>query len=300
MRANFVWSGVATGMRRNLAMTIALILNTTIALGAIGAALLARTEISRFRSTYENKINVSVYLCATEFQPPCKAKTSDAQIAAIKAAIDSDPTVRGESFISEDEAYIRGKQQQPNVAKFLKPGVLPASFEVKLRDLQKDFPAFEAKFAAMPGVGQVSNLLDTFSTVLNIINDVRIIILVIAVIVLVASALVMATTIQVAATQRRTETSIMRLVGASRWMTELPFMLEAVIDTVIGGIIGVVLIGVGKVYVLDNIFSGPTRHGVIPDLSMDDVLKAGGAGLGIGILLAAVTAFTTLRFYVRL
>ena len=45
----------------------------------------------------------------------------------------------------------------------------------------------------------------------------------------------MAITIQVAAQQRTRETSIMRLVGASRWMTELPFMLEAMIAAVIGG-----------------------------------------------------------------
>ena len=34
----------------------------------------------------------------------------------------------------------------------------------------------------------------------------------------------------------------MRLVGASRWMTELPFMLEAVIATLVGGLIAIGLI----------------------------------------------------------
>ncbi len=66
MRANFVLSGVATGIRRNLTMTLALILNTAIALSFVGSALLANTEIGKFRSTYSNKINVSIYLCATQ------------------------------------------------------------------------------------------------------------------------------------------------------------------------------------------------------------------------------------------
>ena len=53
---------------------------------------------------------------------------------------------------------------------------------------------------------------------------------------LICAILLIAITIQVAAQQRRTETSIMRLVGASRWMTQLPFMLEAMIAAAIGGV----------------------------------------------------------------
>ena len=117
---------------------------------------------------------------------------------------------------------------------------------------------------------------------------------------LIASILLIANTIQVAAAQRRNETSIMRLVGASRWMTELPFMLEAVIAAAIGGLVAVVGIWVGKHYVLDSVFSGPTQRGVIPNLGINDVLVAGGTGLIVGVVLSALTAFATLRFYVRL
>src|ERR1700744_1267381 len=63
MRANFVLSGVAAGIRRTATMTVALVLNTAIALSFVGAAILANTEISRFRTTYEDKLNVQVYLC---------------------------------------------------------------------------------------------------------------------------------------------------------------------------------------------------------------------------------------------
>ena len=106
--------------------------------------------------------------------------------------------------------------------------------------------------------------------------------------------------IQVAAAQRKNETSIMRLVGASRWMTELPFMLEAVIASTIGGVVAIALIAAGKYYVLDSVFAGPTKRGVIPNLSANDVVIAGGAGLIIGIVLSAVTAVITLRFRVKL
>lgn len=300
MRANFVLSGVATGIRRNVTMTIALVLSTSIALAFVGAALLANTEISKFKKQYEDKINVSIYLCATQFQPPCAQKTTDAETAALRSALDADPQVKSERYISEVQAFQLDQQQQPDVAKFLKVGVLPASFTVKLKDVQKDYPSFADKYAKFAGVGQVKNQIDTINTLLNIINSARWFSIIVALIVLIASILLIANTIQVAAAQRKNETSIMRLVGASRWMTELPFMLEAVIATAFGGLVAVFGIWLGKHYVLDSVFSGPTKRGVIPNLTINDVLISGGTGLVVGVILSAVTAFATLRFYVRL
>jgi cell division transport system permease protein len=64
MRANFVVSGVASGLRRNVLMTVALVMVTAIALFGVGGAILSSTEIDKFKQKYEDKINVSVYLCA--------------------------------------------------------------------------------------------------------------------------------------------------------------------------------------------------------------------------------------------
>jgi cell division transport system permease protein len=302
MRANFVMSSVGTGMRRNLAMTVALVLCSSIALGFVGAALLASTEISKFKSKYENQINVSIYLCPSKSpQPPCTGKTTDAQIAAIKAKLDADPTVKSETFLNEDQAFQLAKDQQsPSVAKFLVPGTFPASFTVHLRDVQRDYPRLVGEYAKLPGVGQVANAIDTINTLLNIIDGMRLLAVGVAVTVLIASLILVAITIQVAAAQRRNETSIMRLVGASRWMTELPFMLEAIIATAIGGLIAILITWVGQHYVLHSIFRGPTSRGVIPNLHTNDVLVAGGIGLIVGVVLAALTAFATLRLRVKL
>lgn len=300
MRAKTVMSGVATGIRRNAAMTIALILSTAIALGFVGAALLARVEIGKFKTQYEDKINVSVYLCATQYQAPCTHKTTAAETQALQSKLAADPMVRSYNYISEQRAYELGKAQQPAVAKLLQPGVLPASFSVKLKDLRHDYDKFRAAYAAQPGVGQVQNQIATINTLLDIINSVQWFSIIIALIVLAAAILLMANTIQVAAQQRRNETEIMRLVGASRWMTELPFVLEAVIATVVGGLLAMVGLAVGERFILGNVFQGPTKNGVIPRLEANDVIIAGGTGLIVGIVLAAITAFATLRLYVRL
>src|SRR6476659_9707536 len=120
MRASFVLSGVAAGIRRNATMTIALILNTAIALGFVGAAILANTEITRFRSTYEDKLNVQVYLCTSlaydqqesarevlqkehkpAAAPTCakNEKTSKQQTDAIETLLKKDSRVASVSYI---------------------------------------------------------------------------------------------------------------------------------------------------------------------------------------------------------
>ena len=303
MRANFVISGVFAGIRRNATMTVALVLSTSIALAFVGAALLANTEITKFKKKYEGKINVSVYLCAELHtnDPNCQHKTTTQETAALQQQLQSDPLVRSVVYVSEQQAYDLGKQQLPGATgSFLKLGDLPASFTVKLNNVQRDYNLFAAKYSKATGVGRVNNQIDTINTLISIIDSARLFSIVIALIVLIASIMLIANTIQVAAAQRRNETSIMRLVGASRWMTELPFVLEAVIAAAIGGVIAIALIWGGKHYVLDSVFASQTHNGVIPNLDINNVLVAGGVGFTVGVVLSALTAFATLRLYVRL
>ena len=301
MRANFVLSGVATGVRRNLTMTIALVLSTSIALAAVGATYLLSTEISRFKDTYEGKLNVSVYLCAKVSSDPCTGQTTSAQTDALKDRLEHDPRVAEATYVSEAQNHQRFVKGQPaSVANLSSVGDLPASFTIKLRSVQHDYGSFFRDYQKAEGVSQVQNEVNTFQTLLKIIDGARLFAISIAIVVLVASILLIANTIQVAAAQRKNETSIMRLVGASRWMTELPFMLETVVATLVGGLIALGLITLGKHFVLNGIFRSPVENNVIPDLSANDILVAGGFGLIAGIVLAAITAFATLRLYVKL
>jgi cell division transport system permease protein len=327
VRANFVLSGVATGIRRNMTMTIALILSTAIALAFVGAAILADREIANFKHDYEGKLNVSLYLCpppvkglqpigncaAMLTQATSTAKANNTKVEdewralwtqekdALAAKLDKDPIVTSVSFVSEQEAVDRyRKTVPPLVAKTTQVGDLPASFTIKLQNIKTDYLKFVNEYKDEPGVSGTTNESSVLKTLLNVIDGVRLFSIMIAIVVLVASILLIANTIQVAAAQRKNETSIMRLVGASRWMTELPFMLETVVATFVGGIIALGLITLGKEFVLNNVFKVPVQNGVIPNLGTNDILVAGGLGIIAGIILSAITAFATLRLYVRL
>ena len=303
MRPSFVMSGVATGMRRNLSMTVALVLNTAIALSFAGGAILVSQFIGKFQSTYEGKLNVTIYLCGETITPgsTCKVKVTDAERTALQQRLESDTRIVSVRYVDEAEAFANGKQILPEAeASELALGVLPAQLVIKLKDNKKGYDAVAKDYGTAPGVDLVQNQSDSLKTLLTIFDKARIGAAVAALAIMVCALLLMANTLQVAANQRRNETGIMRLVGASRWMTQLPFMIEAVLAALVGGVLAIVLDYVGKVAILDNIFKQQVQNGVLPQLDLNDVLVAGGIGAIGGIVLAALTAYATLRLLVRL
>jgi cell division transport system permease protein len=301
MRANFVMSGVTEGLRRNLLMTVALILTTAVSLTFVAAAILTGVEINRFRSNYENKLNVSIYLCDSTKTAQCSQAVTDPQRDALQQSLSADSRVSSVSFVTYEQAYQNGlKTFDPAVAKFIQVGDIPSYFSIKLKDIKRDYPAISARYAKAAGVDSVQNEDESIKTILRLFSSAQIATIVAAAVILLSAIIMIAITIQVAAAQRRNETSIMRLVGASRWMTQLPFMIEAVIAAAIGGVIAVVIAWVGKHYILNVLLKTSVDNQVIPDLGTNDVLIAGGISLIAGIVLAGVTAYTTLRLYVRL
>jgi cell division transport system permease protein len=306
MRANFVMSGVTEGLRRNLLMTIALVLTTAVSLSFVAAAILTGVEISRFRTHYEDKLSVALYLCqdsSAKSSAPngCTTGVTPSQLSALRTKLSSDPRVKSYTFVSEEQAYKDGLATLPPAeAQYLQVGDLPSSFTIKLKDIKKDYPGVAQDYGKASGVYSIQNEDDSIKTILQLFNGALVAAIVSAAVILLCAIIMIAITIQVAAAQRRNETSIMRLVGASRLMTQLPFVIEAVIGAAVGGLLAIVVAWGGKYYLLNNLLKNSVRNQVIPDLGVNDILVAGGASLIAGIVLAALTAYATLRLYVRL
>jgi cell division transport system permease protein len=301
MRANFVMSGVGQGLRRNVLMSIALIMITFVSLYFLGGALLTQKEIDKFRSTYEDRLDVSIYLCGPTKDQNCKHPFTAQERSSLEGQLQSDPLIVSERFVSQNQIF----KNNPNYLGLGDLDILQASdfpnlISVKLKDIKRDYVTVAARYNRAAGVDRVQNQDASLKTILDIFDKSRIGALAFALLVLVAAILLMAITIQVAAAQRRNETNIMRLVGASRWMTQLPFVIEAVITALIGGVLIIPALWFSKTYVLNGIFGHSVSHGVLPDLSINDVLIASGESVLVGVALAIVTAYVTLRAYVRL
>jgi cell division transport system permease protein len=301
MRASFVMSGVATGLRRNLLMSIALVLTTAISLFFLGGSVLTSKEIDKFRTKYEGRLQVSIYLCGDTKTASCPHAVTDDERTALSDKLNTDPQIESVDFISKEAAFAANRDLLgADASKFLTPDDFPDQFAVKLKNLRQDYTAVSERYSSQPGVEQVQNEDESLKAILSIFDSARVGALAFAILILFCAVILMAITIQVAAQQRRAETSIMRLVGASRLMTQLPFVIEAVIAAAVGGLLAIPALFFGKWYVLNRIFHNSVHNQVLPDLKNGDILLAGGLSLLVGIVLAMITAWVTLRAYVRL
>ena len=294
MRVNFVLSEVATGLRRNLTMTVAMILTTAISLGLMGTGLLIAGMISDMKEIYYDKVQVSIFL-ADDVSPE--------QRTAIQSRLESSDEVKSFIYESKDEAYERFQQQfsqQPELVDNTPADALPESFRVELINPER-YEVIKADFpAGAEGVDQVRDEGDFLDRLFSLLNGARNATIAVAVVQALAALLLISNTIQLAAFNRRNETNIMRLVGASRWYTQLPFILEAALAGLIGALLAIGGLVLTKVLFVDRTLAGPIKAGIIPPVDWSAIAFIAPVIAAAGVGLAGVAAYVTLRLYVRL
>jgi cell division transport system permease protein len=294
MRVNFVLSEVATGLRRNLTMTVAMILTTAISLGLMGTGILIAGMISDMKEIYYDKVQVSIFL---------SDGVTDDQRSAIEQKLKASDEVKSFVYESKDEAYKRFKEQfaqQPDLVNNVGPDALPESFRVELVNPER-YSVIAAEFPnGQNGVDQVRDEGDFLDRLFSLLNGARNATIAVAVVQALAALLLISNTIQLAAFNRRNETNIMRLVGASRWYTQLPFILEAALAGLVGGLLAVGGLVLTKVLFVDKTLAGPIKAGIITEIDWSAVAQTGAFITLGGVVAAGVAAYITLRLYVRL
>ena len=91
----------------------------------------------------------------------------------------------------------------------------------------------------------------------------------------------------------------MRMVGASRWYTQAPFVLEAIIAVLAGSILSALALFAGKIWVVDKILKVLYDSQLVARVTNADIWLITPIVALIGIAFAAITAQGTLRWYVR-
>jgi cell division transport system permease protein len=299
MRASFVFSEVVNGLRRNVTMTMAMILTTAISLGMLGGGLLIVRTIDRMQQDYYQRVETVVYLSAdiSANDPGCTSSTC----SALRGQLEASSGVQAVVFENRQSAYARFQrifEGQPELLQLARPEALPASLRVQLSDPQR-FPSIAKTFTGRPGVDRVTDQGEYLRQLFRALNGLRNATFGVGLIQLLAALLLISNTIQLSAFTRRTEVGVMRLTGATRWYTQLPFVLEAVVAGVIGGLLAIAGLVIGKVAFVDQVFASVFEAAIVPRLGYADIFAVAPILLLVGTVVAAVTGYVTLRLYVR-
>ncbi|SFI07126.1 cell division protein FtsX [Streptosporangium canum] len=300
MRANFIFSEVWIGLRRNLTMTIAVIVTVAIGMALLGVGLMINSQISGMKDHWSDKVEVSVFLCKkNDAFPQCKGSggVNAQEQAALKTQIESMPQVERVEFEDAAKAYANFRAQNAGntvMLSAIQVGDMPESFRVKL----KDPDTYGAVIDSLKGAAGVSNVVNQKAILENffgLLESLRWAALVIAVILVFAAALLIGNTVRLSAYNRRRETGIMRLVGASNLYIQLPFVMEGVIAGLLGGVVAALLLIISKVFLFDKV----QAYLANTPLTWETVATVITLTMVIGVVICVLASFITLRRYLR-
>ncbi|GLW30665.1 permease-like cell division protein FtsX [Actinoplanes regularis] len=290
MRVKYVLNEVLVGLWRNVTMTVAMIITMSVSLTMLGASVLMYMQVDRMKDFYYGEIEVSIFLVDN---------AEAGQVAALEEKLKSNPLVKESKHETKEEALERFKvlyQDSPDFVNAVNADSLPESFRVKLKN-PEDYEKFAQDVKGDAVIQRIIDQRELLQKVFNIFNSVQLMSLVVAAVMAFAALLLVGNTIQVAAYSKRREVAVMKLVGASNWFIQAPFVLEAVVAGLIGAILGFGALFIGKIVLLDNKLQALTA--ILTPVPNGNVVLMLPLLAGVGAVVSAGTAWITLRFYLK-
>lgn len=293
MRAKYVLSEVMVGLWRNVTMTVAMIITMAVSLTMLGASLVMYKQIDTMKARFIGNVEVSIFMEVDVTQP---------QTDNIKALLEQDPLIKKDSitYISQAEAYKEFQAQQqvtaPKLVSLTTANELPPSFRVKLTDTSQ-FSVEAAKYQAVAGVDNVLDQASLLDKVFKVLGALQNLALVLAIAQGLAALLLVANTIQVAAYSKRREVAVMKLVGASNWFIQSPFVLEAMFAGIIGALLAYGGLAASKIFLIDG--SLKALSALLGEVQWSTVNIMLPLLVVAGALVSGITGWITLRVYIK-
>ena len=299
MHVQFIFSEVLVGMRRNVSMSISVALVTMVSVLFLGMGVLAQRQVETMKDYWYDRAQVSIFLCTDKSDlPNCSAGlVTDSQRADIQSQLaEMKPLVKNVFLESQQEAYNRFEAQYKDSATYrgVTANQMPESFRVQLSDPTK-YAMISSAFLEAPGVGDVQDQARILDPLFNVLRGLSYGALGLAGLMVLCSVLLVATTIRQTAFSRRRETGIMRLVGASTFNIQLPFILETLIATLVGS-----ALAIGVLWALMRYGIGYLSSRLpVNFISVTDLWTVTPWLVGVTSGLAMLTAWFTLRRYLK-
>ena len=229
LRLRYALRETGSNLRRNLLLTSASMLTVAVSLSLAGAAFLLRYGVDNATARWQEGIEFEVFL-DTDATPQ--------QSEAIADELNGDPRVERIEFVSQDEQYDLFKvlfADRPEYVEHVAAEDLPPSYRVEPKEIDADaIRRLGDRFESQPGVREVAFAEETVRDLLRVSSVTQSVIFGVAAVLSLAAALLIFNTIRMAIFARRREIEVMKLVGATNWFIRIPFMLEGLVQGIVG------------------------------------------------------------------
>ena len=221
--------------RRNLTLTAAAILTSAVSLLLVGTTFLIQRAFENLLVQWRGDVEMIVFV---------RSDASAEQLTLIDSVLRASPTIIDVSkltYLNKSESYEEAKRifvGDPVTLSLLTPESIPTQFKVvPLSDDPTLVRSLSDQYRTLPGVEAVALAEDEFQVISTLSNFIRVVTLVMSLVLLVVAVGLIWNTIRTAMFARRREIEVMKLVGATNWFIRIPFMLEGLLQGLLGGIV---------------------------------------------------------------
>lgn len=291
-RADYLLRETGQNLFRNPSLSIATILTVAVSLSLMGASLLVQQGVGRINNVFKDEVEFIVWM---------DVGVQQEQIDATEDFLDKSIYVREIRYVNQEQTYAEFQSyfaDEPEILELVEPDQLPTSFQVTPQDADvESIRAIADEIQILAGVDEVEFASDNIKAISTFSRGSSQIMLFAALLSAVAAAMLMYNSIRTAVFARRREIEVMRLVGATKWFIRIPFMLEGLLQGVIGAFLSIFLVfGLNKAF--DNFF-GSLDSFVFKDFALpsSQILFIGASLMAVGALLGAIGAGVAVTRY---
>lgn len=243
LRVDYLAKETGNNLIQNPTLTVATVLTVAVSMALLGASLLIQRGVEGFNTRFKDDVEFIVWM-----SPEAEQENID------RAAdfLSDSPTVRSWTYVNKEATFIEFQEfyaDQPEVLDLVEAEQLPTSFRVvpEIADLAA-IRELGDEIQALPGINGVDYAEEYIQQLNDLTRGASLVMIVAAVLSAIASGLLMYNTIRTGLFARRREIEVMRLVGATKWFIRIPFMMEGLLQGLIGALFAsLAVFGLNKV-----------------------------------------------------
>lgn len=225
---------VGINLTRNITLTLATIATVAVSLTLVGSAYLISQGVQGAQARFEGGVEFIIFMQPT---------ATEAQIESVRAELDDNPQIREAEYCDQECALAEFQElfaDDPQLVNNVSAEILPPSFKVKPVDAESDaVVALGEVFEGQPGVREVAFSSEAIERIESFYDFLATRSGWAAVALVVAATLLVLNTIQMAILNRRRDIEVMKLVGATNWFIRIPFMVEGLIQGLLGAVLAI-------------------------------------------------------------
>ena len=229
---SYVLKNTLLNMRRTPLLVFATIIAVLVSSFLVFTTLSARSIVENNTLRWQSGIHVVVFL---------DDRVTTTAHKQLQESLESYPEVRIVDYFSKPEAKEEFQslfKDQPELLAEVDYEILPSSLRINLND-PSDYKLIIERLDGNPAVKEIRTSGEAIERLLSLTDTLVISASAFAILIGFAAFILIINTFRLAAYSKRKEIKIMRLLGASSTYIRLPFIFEAVIESLIGTSIAV-------------------------------------------------------------